>query len=112
MRTLVAAILLMAACSSDKKAAIDAPKISDAKGPDAPHDAPKVTNCPGCTVTKCESQLQGCATQSCLTHLMTFNNCMQMHGSMCGTMFAAGGAAEAALWQCLMTMCASDCGTQ
>ena len=104
---------MASACSSSKSqtadAAIDGVAHVDAK---VFLDAPATGgSCPGCTVNMCLPELQGCGTQSCLTGLMAFNDCMMAHGSTCGTTFGAGGAPQAALWSCLMTKCSASCGT-
>jgi hypothetical protein len=73
---------------------------------------PNEGQCAACTAMQCLNELQACgASQGCTNDLVTFNNCLGANQTSCGTMFAAGGSAQAALWACLSTKCSASCGT-
>jgi hypothetical protein len=73
---------------------------------------PNEGQCAACTANQCLPQLEACgSSQGCTDDLVTFNNCLSAQQSGCGTTLAAGGSAQASLWACLSTLCASSCGT-
>ena len=73
---------------------------------------PNEGQCAACTAMQCLNELQACgASQGCTNDLVTFNNCLGAHQASCGTMFAAGGSAQASLWACLASKCSASCGS-
>ncbi|HEX4515723.1 MAG TPA: hypothetical protein VGH87_28155 [Polyangiaceae bacterium] len=128
MRIVVAAFLV--ACSSSSQppaddggtkedaAPLDAAQPTDSGDTASPSNdatsdsSPSEGACAACTANDCLSALQSCgASQTCTNDLVSFNDCLGAHTGNCGTTFAAGGSAEASLWACLSTKCASTCGT-
>ncbi len=130
MPTCIIALLACAGSSQgpidaapDQQSATDASPttdaVTDAVASDAPSDVVTATDsqpneglCASCTANKCLNELQACGgSQTCTNDLVTFNDCLSADQSNCGTSFAAGGSAQASLWACLASQCASVCGS-